>query len=124
MTEEQIIKGLECCTTGNMCEFECPYNDGKPDLYECTADLAKDALDLIKRQREEIARARAEAMREFADWMSTHIGLLEARAEEDCAEGCRFLQNATIELHAKWRAYREVRKCIAEGVRELTEEQK
>jgi hypothetical protein len=55
MTEEQIIKGLECCTTGNMCEFECPYNDVKPDFYECTADLAKDSLALIKRQTSQIS---------------------------------------------------------------------
>jgi hypothetical protein len=77
MTEEQIIKGLECCTTGNMCEFECPYNDVKPDFYECTADLAKDALALIKRQRGDIV----ERNQDIADLNFTISNLLEELRE-------------------------------------------
>lgn len=148
MTDEQIIKALECCCSLDtmMCE-KCPYFEwiGRG----CVSMSTHDAIALIKRQREEKekiletlknltydyrelevsvkfhkAEIRAEAIREFAERMSTHIGLLEANAEGDCAEMCRFLQNATIELHAKRSAYRDVRKCMSEIVKEMTEEQK
>lgn len=59
MTDEQIIKALECCATddGNDC-FQCPYcniffesgNGG------CVNRCRKDALDLINRQKAEIER--------------------------------------------------------------------
>jgi hypothetical protein len=142
MTDEQIEKALECCSKAPT-ELEelyeacanCPYNE----QYHCACELATDALAIIKRQKAQlveqmltvdaecdkcIAEARTEAIREFAERMSTHIGLLEEKAEEDCAEMCRFLQNATIELHAKRSAYRDVRKCMSETVKEMTEEQK
>ena len=66
MTEEQIVKGLECCVFKSKCE-ECPYE------ARCW-DLSKDAAAIIKRQKAEIERlteqlntARADAVREFAD---------------------------------------------------------
>lgn len=140
MTDEQIIKAFDACIHGVDYCGECPYSSEK-DNY-CFITVRMDALALIKRQRKEIAllnkdkdrlaeivgtdiaKVRAEAIREFAERVSTHIGLLEAKAEEDCAEMCRFLQNATIELHAKRSAYRDVRKCMSEIVKEMTEEQK
>ena len=55
MTDEQIIKGLACCTNINHCSINCPYNDFI-DMKRCTSNLVKDALDLIKRQKAEIER--------------------------------------------------------------------
>ena len=66
MTDEQIEKALEHCsildTSMESCQG-CPL-DG---LDYCITKLAKDALALIKQQREEIAIARAEAIRVFAE---------------------------------------------------------
>ena len=52
MTDEEIMKALECCNQEDACP-NCPYN------YACYDDkyksiLSKDALDLINRQIEEL----------------------------------------------------------------------
>lgn len=49
-TDEEVIKALECCTTSADCE-ECPYYAHPV----CNVARSKDALDLINRQRAEIA---------------------------------------------------------------------
>lgn len=57
MTDNEIIKALECCKTenGNDCE-NCPYqNVGyKPGSGGCCNVLMGDALDLINRQKAEL----------------------------------------------------------------------
>ena len=52
MTDEQIIKSLECCILGD-CEG-CFYGD--TDQMRCRDDLAQNALSLINRQKAEIER--------------------------------------------------------------------
>ena len=51
MTDNEIIKALECCcgTAHDSCR-DCPYDD-----TGCEDKLEKDALDLINRQKAEIA---------------------------------------------------------------------
>lgn len=52
MTDNEIIKTLEClCGGGNSC-IECAYHK-KYRFNECRKQVAKDALDLIKRQQVE-----------------------------------------------------------------------
>lgn len=51
---EKVIKGLECCDYCNSLThscFQCPYIDlNKSDgMSRCTAELAHDALALLKR---------------------------------------------------------------------------
>ena len=59
MTDEQIIKALECCATddGDDC-FQCPYCNlfFEPGNGGCVNRCRKDALDLINRQKAEIER--------------------------------------------------------------------
>lgn len=59
MTDEQIIKALECCRSdiGHMCSI-CPSFD--PDNEYCEDELHEHALDLIKRQKAEIERLEQE----------------------------------------------------------------
>lgn len=61
MTDEQIIKALECCATddGDDCS-QCPYGNivYKPGNGGCVNRCRKDALDLINRQRAEIKSLR------------------------------------------------------------------
>ena len=59
MTDEQIIKALECCATddGDDC-FQCPYGNivYKSGNGGCVNRCRKDALDLVNRQKKEIGR--------------------------------------------------------------------
>ena len=52
MTDNEIIKALECCTAGAGCR-KCPADVGSA---ECIQILMKDSLDLIKRQQAEIEK--------------------------------------------------------------------
>ena len=54
MTDNEIIKALKCCIQGDQCAYSCPYDDDGSDCNKCTSALAKDALDLINRQKAEI----------------------------------------------------------------------
>lgn len=59
MTDEQIIKALECCATDETDDcFQCPYDNivYKPGNGGCVNRCRKDALDLINRQKVEIER--------------------------------------------------------------------
>lgn len=53
---EKVIKGLECCTNGDLCSGNCPYDDEYDDVVDCTSELAKDAIETIKEQQAEIKR--------------------------------------------------------------------
>ena len=52
LTDEQIIKSLECCSGKGSC-FSCSYDKGS---VPCTTLLINDVIDLINRQKAEIER--------------------------------------------------------------------
>lgn len=55
MTDNEIIKALEClCWRHSKCR-ECPYSP-RYEFPLCQRQIAKDSLDLIKRQQEDIER--------------------------------------------------------------------
>ena len=63
MTDEQIIKALECCATDKTDDcFQCPYDNivYKPGNGGCVNRCRKDALDLINRKKAEIERLKKE----------------------------------------------------------------
>ena len=62
MTDEQIIKALDCCHSElwNMCSI-CPLFD--PDNDYCEDELHKNTLNLINRQAAEIEQWKEEANR-------------------------------------------------------------
>ena len=72
MSDVEIKKALEVCSTGFCISGECPFyddNDGN-DICACTGRLSKAALSLIEKQQEQI---------EFEKGMRT-------LAEQDCAD--------------------------------------
>lgn len=89
MTDEQIIKGLECCNAEKIDCRKCPYRfkDNIDECRMCFGFLSLDALALHQRQKdqiaiykklldkaeERIATARADAVREFADTVIERI---------------------------------------------------
>ena len=60
LTEEQIVKALECCMAGGLCH-ECPCYSGA-----CVVGGGY-ALDLIRRQKEEIERLKAKIKEQDED---------------------------------------------------------
>ena len=64
MTDSEIVKALfECSNNGyneqNGSCRNCPYDEKSECPEECMSMLAKDALDLIKRQQAQLERLRA-----------------------------------------------------------------
>lgn len=59
MTDKEIIKALEYCnsTERGHCLNKCPYYNYSAN---CTQEMIKDTLDLIKRQQAEIERLKME----------------------------------------------------------------
>ena len=69
MTDEQIVKALDCCHSelGNMCSI-CPLFD--PDNDYCEDELHKNTLIIIKRQKAKIGRLQKENER----WKNGFMG--------------------------------------------------
>ena len=58
MTDNEVVKALECCSKAdcdNFCSDICPQCPYKNERY-CAAEISKDALSLINRQKAEIER--------------------------------------------------------------------
>lgn len=71
MTDNEIIKALECCTNDTN-EPNCKECTKRPHIY-CICELLEEAFDLIKRQQERFDRIveqleeRAEDCRKYWD---------------------------------------------------------
>ena len=85
MTDNEIIKALECCKIGN-CD-DCPFYGIKED---CEVELPEEGLDLINRQKAEIEKLKhrktelqirnqelqhekSEAIKEFAETLEYFV---------------------------------------------------
>ena len=99
MTDNEIIKALECLRGNAFDCGECPYCSCYP--APCEQQVAKDVLSLINRQKEEIERLKnrdlqvevleklereikAEAVKEFADRLKEQDGY-NNHIFDDCA---------------------------------------
>ena len=63
MTDEQIIKALECCATDDVEDCsKCPYENMAytPGYGGCADWCREDAIDLINRQKAEIEKLKVE----------------------------------------------------------------
>ena len=74
MTDNEIIKALECCMSDNPPCTTCKYDGDTITVDECMGELMKDALDLINRQRAEIERLQQ-------NLKEAHIDIKEHQAE-------------------------------------------
>lgn len=102
MTDDEIIKALECC--GTYCCNECfYYND---DL--CIENMSKQAIDLINRQKAEVESVRRkallEAVRKFAGHSDYHgdtiLCILKCMAEGKEVKTARPLNKKEIKTEA------------------------
>lgn len=86
MTDNEIIKALECCISCENCDI-CPQHS-----TECVSDLLKLAYDLITCQREDIENLKIEnqSLRGAANSYKIHYNEARAEAVKEFAE--RFLK--------------------------------
>ena len=85
-TDEEVINSLKICANNGDCK-ECAINPHKGNYGFCTGLAINAALDLINRQREEIAvikettaEIRYEAVKEFADRLKNYYRNLDTTA--------------------------------------------
>ncbi len=116
MTDEQIIKALECCGEDSDCKH-CPYYVN--ERYTCGKYFNKNVLDLINRKNEELERLthnleamaqtmpnmakaeRAEAVKEFAEELIYKIVNTPTKFESTYymyRKGIAFRQNEIIDI--------------------------
>ena len=133
MTDKEIIKALECCSSGEamICE-ECPLNE---ECYNDELDLAELALDLINRQQEQLEaaiagqetlqKALAEKDREVAK-LNSDLKLLKNNYEhlktnfDETVEKNKRLRDKVVGLTAeKEQLIKTFGECQAEAVREF-----
>lgn len=80
LTDKDIIKALECCSSQNCCEY-CGL---KSDKKNCVSTLCKNALDLITRQQAEIESLkifRGYAKKRASDYKTMRDKYLNAKSE-------------------------------------------
>ena len=91
-TDEQIVKALECCSgIGDAKCVDCPYHDAE----RCAEASATDAIDLINRQKAEIAVLITAVDNSTKEFLKLHDEYQDQKKEierlshkcEDCA-GC------------------------------------
>ena len=75
MTDNEIIKALECCVNNQYC-WLCVLKDREDDCY----NILKSAFDLINRQKAEIETAKTKAIKEFAEKFKSTLENLEANS--------------------------------------------
>lgn len=81
---EKVVKGLECCTNGEVCISDCPYFKEVPMIDgRCITALQADALFLLKEQEpKQIIRKQGKrensdgSIDYFAEWYCPHCGKL------------------------------------------------
>ena len=58
MTDNEIVKALECCSSNVLYEkcVDCPYEEDLQKGHTCIIKATKHSLDLINRQKAEIER--------------------------------------------------------------------
>lgn len=84
-TDEEIIKALEVCVNNSSCK-ECPINPNYGNYGYCTNLALSHALNLINRQKAEVAywtdaaaNAKKETVKEFAERLKKYYASLNGK---------------------------------------------
>lgn len=139
MTDEQIIKALQCVIGNDVSCSECAYQKALP-FPSCRRMCAKNALDLIKRQKAEIERLKkrntlllkkkckdintarkiikSEAIKEFAKRLKSKLNDLEFRTKTNR----KTVPTKFCDDNANWVLHECVPEEIDKLIKEITEE--
>ena len=112
LTDNEIIKALECCSEPYCNDNQCPLHKNTINTKDCITQLSTNALDLINRLEGE--NKKNETIIRFADKTieSLKAEVERLKANEEMAEG---YADALVEM-TKTEAYKE----FAERLREKT----
>ena len=88
MTNNEIIKALECCADGTFRCDECCYEHLK--FNECTPLILNDALDLINRQKAEIERLEKENETFAKRFYKTGVKDIAEKVKHYCTHSVEF----------------------------------
>ena len=80
MTDEQIVKALECCSRHGNCEG-CPYADDECITAEGESILMKETVDLINRQKAGVEQWKEEANKYQTLWCDAVQDIQTAKSE-------------------------------------------
>ena len=86
MTDNEIIKALECCSKHrNTCRKNCPLDSTCNTVRDCLFELSRITLDLINRQKAEIERLQKniDGLNIFT---KNHIKVIRLQAIKEFAE--------------------------------------
>ena len=112
LTDNEIIKALECCMDEMGCKKGCPCFDPKSKSSHCTAigdnGLEKLALDLITRQQAEIDSLRADLKRACAEIDDAQICKYSFIASSSILDFAERLRRNAVGLKLANRDYRFV----------------
>ena len=126
MTDEQTIKAFEYYMNQNECRSCCPYDDDEDTNEGCTSKLVEDVLNLIKRKQaeserleiaynysqenlkywydeckelvEELATAKSEAYKEFAERLNKNFETYTDDEEKNALYMRNLINNLAKEL--------------------------
>ncbi len=124
MTDEQIIKALECCATddGDDC-FQCPYGNivYKPGNGGCVNRCRKKALDLISRQKariKELEEKHAEDERVLNDRVQESVN---AVSKADQKYICTLERSIAAKDVERERLLQKLQQAQSEAIKEFAE---
>ena len=114
LTDEEIIKALECCSNYNDCD-KCNFEpkDNKKKTIGCCLEIMKNAIDLITRQKAEIERLESANDEKFRQW-----DMLAEKAKQHYAD----LYNEAKDI-LKAEAYKEFAEKLENICEEIMEQE-
>lgn len=99
MTDNGIIKALECCKTNNAfdCNY-CPYEGIGNEMVGCVNRLIGDALDLINRQKAELDDLKRDDLPRCKDALrrANEIGMRLDKENQELKAEIEKLRNAKV----------------------------
>lgn len=127
MTDNEIIKCAENCTSDSPSCGICLYNDDRLTSSECMGELMKDLFDLTNRQKAEVERLTAQKLSREQDrdyWMAQtriardNIKFARSEAIKEFAE--RFekkIKDVKFTIGQTW----EIQCALNQTLKEMTE---
>ena len=110
MTDNEIIKALECCCNAIKCDKNCPLKY-KSSITDCN----KEFLGLIKRQQAEIEQLQEE-IRKDREAVYCLLKKVEAKAVKEFAERLKALFPSDNEPYQYWEIHEGADNLVKEMV--------
>lgn len=118
MTDNEIIKALECCANERGCE-KCPANPHRGNYGFCTSPLIKDSFDLINRQKAKIEALQMDNAQLHSDCINANMNLEHLQADIERLKGWQDLLKAEKHSLIKAEAIKDFAEKIKKRMKDL-----